>query len=190
MILSTEYNVALYPHKSLVVFDEIQRFPKARQSIKRLVADGRFDYIETGVFDLDSVKTSRTFRYRPKSANSRCTLWILRNFVWRSARTECSNIYAIGSKRENPLEEGLHHKAIVVVQAIHACRRHAKGRGEVLVERQEFRGGGQRKEGHTCSLSRRYRQGGYGVSLQGLSVFRSDTGVFVSARKKSKVVQS
>ena len=39
MILSTEYNVTLYPKQSLVVFDEIQKFPKARQSIKRLVQD-------------------------------------------------------------------------------------------------------------------------------------------------------
>ncbi len=32
----------------LIVFDEVQRFPKARQAIKALVSDGRFDYIETG----------------------------------------------------------------------------------------------------------------------------------------------
>lgn len=48
MILSTEYNVALYPGESLIIFDEIQKFPKARQSIKKLVKDGRFHYIETG----------------------------------------------------------------------------------------------------------------------------------------------
>lgn len=34
--------------KSAIIFDEVQFFPKARQSIKQLVADGRFDYIETG----------------------------------------------------------------------------------------------------------------------------------------------
>ena len=48
MILSTEYNVTLYPSESLIIFDEVQKFPKARQSIKKLVKDGRFDYIETG----------------------------------------------------------------------------------------------------------------------------------------------
>ncbi len=46
--LSLEYNKRLYPRESLIVFDEIQRFPKARQAIKYLVQDGRFDYIETG----------------------------------------------------------------------------------------------------------------------------------------------
>lgn len=48
MILSTEYGVALYPGESVLIFDEIQQFPKARQSIKKLVKDGRYDYIETG----------------------------------------------------------------------------------------------------------------------------------------------
>ena len=48
MILSTEYNVILHPRESLIIFDEIQQYPKARQSIKKLVKDGRFDYIETG----------------------------------------------------------------------------------------------------------------------------------------------
>ena len=38
----------LYERESLVVFDEIQLYPKARQAIKHLVADGRYDYIETG----------------------------------------------------------------------------------------------------------------------------------------------
>ena len=43
-----EYNKKLVKRKSLIIFDEVQRFPKARQSIKKLVADGRYDYIETG----------------------------------------------------------------------------------------------------------------------------------------------
>lgn len=48
MQLQFEYNVSLIPRKSLIIFDEIQFCPKARQAIKHLVADGRFDYIETG----------------------------------------------------------------------------------------------------------------------------------------------
>lgn len=46
--LSLEYNVRLYPGESLIIFDEIQKFPKARESIKYLVADGRYHYLETG----------------------------------------------------------------------------------------------------------------------------------------------
>ena len=40
--------VDLVPRKSVIIFDEVQLFPKARQAIKRLVADHRYDYIETG----------------------------------------------------------------------------------------------------------------------------------------------
>ena len=46
--LQTEYNVKLIKRKSIIVFDEIQFFPKARQAIKYLVQDGRYDYLETG----------------------------------------------------------------------------------------------------------------------------------------------
>lgn len=43
-----ETGVILYPHQSLIIFDEIQLFPKARQAIKHLFADGRYHYLETG----------------------------------------------------------------------------------------------------------------------------------------------
>ena len=46
--LSLEYNKRLYRRESLIIFDEIQKFPKAREAIKYLVADGRYDFIETG----------------------------------------------------------------------------------------------------------------------------------------------
>ncbi|MCQ2393440.1 MAG: AAA family ATPase [Kiritimatiellae bacterium] len=42
------YGVRLYPGESLVIFDEVQDCPKARESIKHLVADGRYHYLETG----------------------------------------------------------------------------------------------------------------------------------------------
>lgn len=48
MILSTEYATVLHPGESVLIFDEIQQFPKARQSVKRLVKDGRYHYMETG----------------------------------------------------------------------------------------------------------------------------------------------
>ena len=46
--LQAETDVTLYEHESVILFDEIQLYPKARQVIKYLVADGRYDYIETG----------------------------------------------------------------------------------------------------------------------------------------------
>ena len=46
--LQTLYHTRLYPRESVIIFDEIQLCPKARQAIKYLVEDGRYDYIETG----------------------------------------------------------------------------------------------------------------------------------------------
>jgi predicted AAA+ superfamily ATPase len=46
--LQTIYSVSLVNRRSVIIFDEVQRCPKARQAIKYLVKDGRYDYIETG----------------------------------------------------------------------------------------------------------------------------------------------
>lgn len=46
--LSAFYSTTLYRRESLIVFDEVQQFPRARQLIKYLVADGRYDFLETG----------------------------------------------------------------------------------------------------------------------------------------------
>ena len=46
--LQAETGITLYEHESLIIFDEIQLFPKARQAIKHLVRDGRYHYLETG----------------------------------------------------------------------------------------------------------------------------------------------
>lgn len=46
--LQAETGVTLYDRESLIIFDEVQLFPKARQAIKHLVSDGRYSYLETG----------------------------------------------------------------------------------------------------------------------------------------------
>ena len=48
MRLQLEYGVGLIERKSVIIFDEVQLAPKARQAIKYLVKDGRYDFIETG----------------------------------------------------------------------------------------------------------------------------------------------
>lgn len=48
LYLSNYYGVELFERDSLIIFDEVQLYPKARSAIKYLVADGRYDYIETG----------------------------------------------------------------------------------------------------------------------------------------------
>ena len=48
MLISFETGVPLYQRESLIIFNEVQKYPKAREAIKHLVKDGRYDYIETG----------------------------------------------------------------------------------------------------------------------------------------------
>ncbi len=48
--LQVLYKTDLIRRESVIVFDEVQMFPRARQSIKHLVKDGRYDYIEAGSF--------------------------------------------------------------------------------------------------------------------------------------------
>ena len=48
MLFSSYYHVRLKPRKSLIIIDEVQRYPHAREAIKHLVKDGQHDYIETG----------------------------------------------------------------------------------------------------------------------------------------------
>ena len=46
--IQLHYKKRLKPRKSLIIFDEVQKCPRAREAVKALVADHRFDYLETG----------------------------------------------------------------------------------------------------------------------------------------------
>ncbi|MBQ0088153.1 MAG: ATP-binding protein [Prevotellaceae bacterium] len=46
--LQLHYKKQLTPRQSLIIFDEVQKCPRAREALKALVEDGRFDYLETG----------------------------------------------------------------------------------------------------------------------------------------------
>ena len=52
--IQIHYKTKLYPQESLIILDEIQLFPEARQALKTLLEDKRYDYIETG--SLASIK--------------------------------------------------------------------------------------------------------------------------------------
>ena len=58
MLLQTHFGTKLTERNSLIIFDKVQMFPQARVAIKYLVADGRYDYIETGslIFIRENVK--------------------------------------------------------------------------------------------------------------------------------------
>ncbi len=113
MILSTEYNKQLYRGESLIIFDEIQRFPKARQSIKKLVKDGRYDYIETGslisikenVKDITIPSEERILKMYPLDFEEFCLAFgedMLISYI-----KKCFH-------ELTPLEENFHHKAMLL----------------------------------------------------------------------------
>lgn len=70
--LQSLYNVVLKERKSVIIFDEVQNCPLARQAIKYLVKDGRYDYIETG--SLISIKKN-TQNITLPSEEERITLY-------------------------------------------------------------------------------------------------------------------
>ncbi len=70
--LQSIYNVVLKNRKSVIIFDEVQNCPQARQAIKYLVKDGRYDYIETG--SLISIKKN-TKNITLPSEEERVTLY-------------------------------------------------------------------------------------------------------------------
>lgn len=70
--LQFHFQKRLIPRKSAIIFDEVQNCPMARQAIKKLVKDGRYDYIETG--SLISIKKN-TQNIRIPSEETRITLY-------------------------------------------------------------------------------------------------------------------
>lgn len=113
LILKTEYNITLYERESLIIFDEIQMFPKARQSIKKLVKDGRFDYIETGslisikenVRDITIPSEERKINMYPLSFEEFCIALKQESII-----TYIRECYI----KEMPLEKNLHEKAMLL----------------------------------------------------------------------------
>ena len=113
MILSTEYNVDLHRKESLIIFDEVQQFPKARQSIKKLVKDGRYDYIETG--SLISIKENVKNITIP-SEERRIKMYPMDfvEFCWALGEDKMISYIRTCFEEEKPLEERLHHKAMML----------------------------------------------------------------------------
>ncbi len=113
MLLSTAYGVKLYPRESLIIFDEVQRFPKAREAIKYLVADGRYDYIETGslisikenIKDIVIPSEERQIKMYPLDFEEFC--------IALGENELCAYIRKCFSKKE-PLEQGIHNKAMLL----------------------------------------------------------------------------
>ena len=108
MQLQAHYNVILKNRKSVIIFDEVQQCPQARQAIKYLVADGRYDYIETG--SLISIKKN-TKNITIPSEKERITLYPMDYEEFRWALGDESTMPLLGSFYERHLPLGSAHRA-------------------------------------------------------------------------------
>lgn len=109
--LSLEYNTRLYPRESLIIFDEIQKFPKAREAVKYLVADGRYDYLETGSLisireNVDGItipSEERKLRMYPAD---------FEEFMWAAGEHLLLEYIKDCAEKRIPLEQKMHTKAM------------------------------------------------------------------------------
>lgn len=113
MIIESEYHKKLYRRESVIIFDEIQRFPKARQAVKYLVADGRFDYIETG--SLISIRENVANITLPSEERRLCMYPMdFEEFAWALGDEMLVNYIRKCFEKLMPLEQALHAKAIMM----------------------------------------------------------------------------
>ncbi len=103
MHLQIETGVTLYERESAIIFDEVQLQPLARQAIKYLVKDGRYDYIETG--SLLSIRKNVQNIVIP-SEETRLTLYPMdfEEFYWALGNDTTFGILRQFWERKHPLE--------------------------------------------------------------------------------------
>ncbi len=97
----------LVPRKSVIILDEIQLFPPARQAIKYLVADGRFDYIETG--SLITIKKKSTEILIP-SEEHKCKMYPMdfEEFLWATGDTVTADVIKEHYEKRIPFGDAIH----------------------------------------------------------------------------------
>ena len=109
--LSAIFNTKLYEHESLIIFDEIQFFPRARAAIKYLVADGRYSYIETG--SLVSIRENVKDILIP-SEERHLTMYPMdfEEFLWAIGNDTLMDFIRICYAQRKPLGQSMHRKAM------------------------------------------------------------------------------
>ncbi len=109
--LTAAYGTRLIPGNSLVIFDEVQLFPEAREFIKHLVADGRYHYLETG--SLISIKKNVENIVIPSEEDS-MDLWPMDfdEFLWALGEDAMSELIRRSFELRRPLTDDLHRKAM------------------------------------------------------------------------------
>lgn len=111
MLLQNMLGVSLPRGKSLVIFDEVQRFPRAREAIKHLVADGRYHYLETG--SLISVNQNVKDILLP-SEELRIKMYPMdfEEFLWATGHELMMPMIADFFAKKKPLGNSLHRQVM------------------------------------------------------------------------------
>jgi len=107
MYLLGAYKAELKPRKSVIIFDEVQRFPRAREAIKYLVKDGRYDYIETG--SLISINKNVSNIVIP-SEEHRVKMFPMdfEEFLWATGHATMMPVIESAYQKRKPVDAGLH----------------------------------------------------------------------------------
>ena len=113
MMLQAHFGVYLKKRKSVIIFDEVQMFSQARAAIKYLVADGRYDYIETG--SLISIKENVNNIVIP-SEERHISMYPLdfEEFCYALHEEILIDYIKACFKEKKPLDESLHKKAMLI----------------------------------------------------------------------------
>lgn len=111
MYLSNYYNVKLYERETLIIFDEVQLFPRARAAIKYLVADGRYDYIETGSL-MSIKKTVQDIVIPSEECHIKMYPMDFEEFLWALGNENLMDLIRICYDDRKPLGQALHRKAM------------------------------------------------------------------------------
>lgn len=113
MLLSVQYGKELYPRESIIIFDEVQLFPKAREAIKYFVADGRYDFIETG--SLISIKENvKDIVIPSEERHVKMYPMDFEEFCWALNEKPLIPYIRTCFEKRMPLERSLHDKAMLL----------------------------------------------------------------------------
>ena len=111
MYLSNYYNVKLYARESLIIFDEVQLFPRARAAIKYLVADGRYDYVETG--SLMSIKRNvKDIVIPSEERHIKMYPMDFEEFLWAMGNDLLMDMIRRHHEAREPMGQAMHRKAM------------------------------------------------------------------------------
>jgi hypothetical protein len=113
MLLSAAYNTKLYERESLIVFDEVQLYPRARAAIKFLVADGRYDYMETG--SLMSIKKNvENILIPSEERHIKMYPMDFEEFLWAKGEELLMPVIKKAFEEKKPVGQVLHRKIITL----------------------------------------------------------------------------